>query len=259
MKVLARADAGWPSVIVNWLPPGIGEGDEPHRHYHRTVHEGGFVLHGELPMAEFDSLDAARGVAVLFQQGYCMDRGPGSVHGLDPRMTSAIGFTILEWRTGTGTYLTEGEAEDESVVLPALAEVDELPDSGRRGVVLDRADLRLVDTRELPSDEVEGSPGARIQPLALGADIAITAAVMKLGPGALTRRRPCSMAARARTCSMVSSCSRMAAHCGRRGTRTRRSARLSQAPQAAVCFASSARLPAERLRARRHRHRRRLG
>ena len=184
MKVLARADAGWPSVIVNWLPPGIGEGDEPHRHYHRTVREGGFVLHGELPVAEFDSLDAARGVAVLFQQGYCMDRGPGSVHGLDPRMTSAIGFTILEWRTGTGTYLTEDEAEDESVVLPALAEVDELPDSGRRGVVLDRADLRLVDTRELPSDEVEGSPGARIQPLALGADIAITAAVMKLGPGA---------------------------------------------------------------------------
>ena len=184
MRVLARASEGWPSVILNWLPPGIGEGAEPHRHYHRTVREHGLVLHGELPMVEFESLEAERGAAVLFREGYCMDRSPGSVHGLDPRFTSQIGFTILEWRTGTGTYLTEEGACEESIVLPAPAEVDELAPSGRPGVVVDGPALRLLDTRELPGEELDEWPGARIQRVALGADGSTTAAIVQLAPGA---------------------------------------------------------------------------
>src|SRR5262245_35231300 len=82
-KVLARDDQGEPSVQITWIPPGPG-GADPERHFHRTVHEWGYVLFGELPMREYTSADAERGRPVVFRAGYFMDRRPGSVHGIDP-------------------------------------------------------------------------------------------------------------------------------------------------------------------------------
>src|SRR5262245_54913238 len=76
MQLLARDGDGHPAVLVTWIPPGFAS-PLPERHYHRSVRERGYVLDGELAIAEFDGLDAARGVGVRFRAGFFMDRGPG--------------------------------------------------------------------------------------------------------------------------------------------------------------------------------------
>jgi hypothetical protein len=53
-----------------------------------------------------------------------MDRAPGSIHGVDLTRQSPTGFTILEWRSGPGTYLREPTADTETTVLSA-AELDD--------------------------------------------------------------------------------------------------------------------------------------
>jgi hypothetical protein len=94
-----------------------------------------------------------------------MDRAPGCIHGLDPRSTSPSGFTILEWRDGTGTYLLEEEAATESVVESAPAEVVYRDRDPRPGVVVDRDDLSLLDVLELPWDVPEPDGATRVQRL----------------------------------------------------------------------------------------------
>src|SRR5579871_4952623 len=136
-KVLSRDDAGEPSVQLTWIPAGLELG-EPERHFHRTVHERGLVLFGELPMREYRSPEDDRGRPVLFRQGFYMDRAPGSVHGIDPERSSSVGFVMLEWRTGPGTYLAEPRAADETVVLPASREVDDVNPLRPPGSSLDR-------------------------------------------------------------------------------------------------------------------------
>ncbi len=164
MKTLARHEGGWESVILNWLPPDLG-GGEPHRHYHRSVRERGLVFDGELPMAEFVAGEPGPGVAVLFRAGFYMDRAPGCLHGLDPQRRSQSGFTILEWRDGPGTYLLEEVAATESVVEDAPAEIGSLAPVPRPGVVIERDDLRLLDTLELPWESSADEPGVRAQGL----------------------------------------------------------------------------------------------
>ena len=112
-KILSRDADGDPRVQITWIPPGLSH-PEPSRHYHRTVHERGFVLFGELPMREYASVDDERGRPVVFRRGYYMDWAPGSQHGIDPDVSSCVGFVMLDWRTGTGTYLQEESAGRET-------------------------------------------------------------------------------------------------------------------------------------------------
>lgn len=181
MKVLERSDEGWPSVLVNWLPAGLAS-DTPHRHYHRTVREHGLVLDGELPMAEYETLDDTPGVAMLFRAGIYMDRSPGCVHGLDPTRSAPTGFTILEWRTGPGTYLTEERAAQESIVEDAPATTTPMV-LGPPGIVIERDDLRLLDTRELPWESADIAPGARRKRLSPAREGRSAVDLLWLGPG----------------------------------------------------------------------------
>lgn len=120
VRVLTRAPEGHTDTVILQLPPLPADlAAEPHRHFHRTVHELGYVLGGELPMREYASEDDDVGVRVRFHEGCFMDRAPGSVHGLDPSRATVPGFTFLEWRDGPGTYLHEAGMETETVVLPA--------------------------------------------------------------------------------------------------------------------------------------------
>jgi len=163
-KVLSRDLDGDPRVQITWMPPGLRH-DEPSRHYHRTVHERGFALFGELPMREYASVEDERGRPVLFRAGYYMDRLPGSVHGIDPDASSSVGFMMLDWRTGSGTYLREESAAQETALLPASREIDDAtplhPEDAPAGTVVDSGKLRLLDTRAMAWEPMPGIRGAR--------------------------------------------------------------------------------------------------
>jgi hypothetical protein len=163
-KVLSRDANGVPCVQLTWIPPGLSHA-EPSRHYHQTVRERGLVLFGELPMREYASPDDERGRPVVFRQGYYMDRAPGSVHGIDPDVSSAVGFVMLDWRTGPGTYLLEPGADRETVVLPASREIDDTTPlcaaDAPAGTVVDSGKLRLLDTRAMAWEVMPGIRGAR--------------------------------------------------------------------------------------------------
>lgn len=171
IKVLSRDAEGNPMVFLQWLPPGKLPGvDLPHRHYHRTVREYAFVLWGELPHWEYRDADA-QGEMVLFREGFFMDRRPGSIHGLEPSATSAIGCVLLMWRDGIGTMLDEPDVEEETVdvpfgsATPGSAPTTTGMPTGPDGVVLERPDVTLLDTREMPWQEFEGLAGARVKVL----------------------------------------------------------------------------------------------
>jgi hypothetical protein len=183
-KVLARDEQGAPSVQLTWIPPGLLS-EKPERHFHRTVHERGYVLFGELPMREYASPDQEHGRPVVFKQGYYMDRGPGSVHGLDPAVVSPVGFLMLEWRTGPGTYLLEEAARHETVVLPAAYEPDETPAcpaESAAGTIVDSGKLRLLDTRAMPWEVMDGIPGARWKVLSCDSNGNASVALIWLAP-----------------------------------------------------------------------------
>ena len=105
-----------------WMAPRTAGGSHE-RHYHKTVHERGYCLGGELPMREFAGVADEVGDRGLFHEGVFMDRRPGSVHGVDNGRESAVGFTFLEWRSGPKTYLLEDDIESETIVLPAAEPV----------------------------------------------------------------------------------------------------------------------------------------
>lgn len=169
-KVLSRDGDGVPMIMLNWLPPDL-RSRGPERHYHRAVVEHGFVLSGQLAIREYESLEDVQGAPVCFREGYFYSRQAGSVHGLDPVASPVpgVGFVILEWRTGPGTYLWEEGAEAETTrdVLPK-AIVDDRPplEPDSRGVVVERDDLTILDTRAMPWEEHPGFPEARIKVLA---------------------------------------------------------------------------------------------
>lgn len=167
-KVLSRDSSGVPLIMLNWLPAKLPSSG-PERHYHRSVLEHGFVLAGEFPIREYEGLDDVQGLPVLFRDGYFYRRTPGSMHGRDPVVAAdatGIGFLILEWRSGPGTYLWEEgiEAETTSDLLHN-AIVDDRPplEADPRGVVLERDDIRILDTRAMPWEEHPGLATARIK------------------------------------------------------------------------------------------------
>lgn len=172
-KTLSRAPAGWSQVQVTWIPPGLTAGDRPERHFHRTVHERGLVLFGDLPMREYLSEDDVTGRPVIFREGFFMDRRPGSVHGIDPHLTSQAGFMMLEWRSGPGTFLWEDGADQETTVLEASAVASDgplAPAGSPPWVVADSGKLTLLDTRAMPWEPLAGIPGASVKPLTRHAD-----------------------------------------------------------------------------------------
>lgn len=168
-KVLSRDRDGIPLIMLNWLPPELSARG-PERHYHRTVQEHGFVLGGQLPIREYESLEDTRGEPVCFREGYFYRREPGSVHGLDlfAPDTPGTGFLILEWRSGAGTYLWEEGVERETTVdLLSEPVLDDRPALGAdaRGCVLEREDLTILDTRAMPWEQHPAFTSARIKVL----------------------------------------------------------------------------------------------
>ena len=167
-KTLSQAPDGTSLIQVTWIPAGYKGAGRPKRHFHSTVHERGIVLFGDLPMREYLSPDDDHGRPVVFREGYFMDRKPGSVHGIDPDRTSDVGFVMLEWRTGPGTFLTEPGAEQETVVLEASPEASDrplAPDGSPPWIIADSGGLKLIDTRAMPWEPLQGIAGAQMQAL----------------------------------------------------------------------------------------------
>lgn len=186
-KVLARGADGTPLVMLNWLPPELAP-QRAERHWHRTVLEHGLVLGGEMAIREYAGVADEHGRAVRFTEGYFYRRRPGSVHGLDPLASErpGIGFLILEWRTGPGTYLWELDMERETVVeaLPEPGPVDDRSpaDADEHGVVLHRDDVTILDSRAMAWKPHPGLPGTRVKVLAADAVGLPSALLAWIGP-----------------------------------------------------------------------------
>lgn len=192
VKVLTRDDAGHPSTFIQWLPPGELEGVAlPHRHFHRTVTEYAYVLSGDLPHWEYGSAEEEHGQLVVFREGYFMERRPGSIHGLEPGPVSETGVTILFWRDGTGTMVDEPDFAQETEELsfsagwqpPATPPEPLAPQAG--GVVLERPDVRILDTREMEWEDWGGETGMKARILSRLPDGNPATMLVWLPPGEL--------------------------------------------------------------------------
>jgi hypothetical protein len=126
-----------------------------------------------------------RGRPVVFKQGYYMNREPGSVHGIDPSVPIRVGFLMLEWRTGPGTYLQEPNIERETTILPASLEVDDAPlkpDDAPPWVVVDSGGLTLIDTWEMPWQDFGGMQNSKQKQLSFEPGGWCSVAISYLGP-----------------------------------------------------------------------------
>jgi hypothetical protein len=153
-----RDAAGEPRVLLFYLPPHFEVPHLPHRQYHRTVEEFGYVFAGELPHWEYREAGQQHGTFVRHRPGLFTHRLPGSIHGLEPGATSRVGCTRLIIRTGTGNWIGEPDFEDETVTVPyeprwrPRGEPVEGP-PGDGGVVVDWPDLRILDVERLDWEE----------------------------------------------------------------------------------------------------------
>jgi hypothetical protein len=186
VKKLYNDPDGNPIVMMVWLPPGDLGVPIPHRHYHATVYEHAFHLGGDLPHAEWAEKNADHEV-VVFREGYFLDRKPGSIHGLDALYSDA-GCTIILWRNGLGNWLDEPNAAEETLEVPFEREFhgltyDQRTINDRDGIVIDRPDARILDTRELPWRPLGDVPGARVRELAFDGAGNATARMVYFPPG----------------------------------------------------------------------------
>lgn len=186
VKQLHVDPEGHPIVMVVWLPPGDLGVPIPHRHYHATVYEHAFHLGGDLPHAEWAGKNADHEV-VVFRQGYFLDRKPGSIHGLDA-LYSDTGCSILVWRNGLGNWLDEPNAAEETLEVPferpfRSLTYEQRTVNDRDGIVIDRPDARILDTRELPWAPLGDDPAARVRELAHDAAGVATVRMVYFPPG----------------------------------------------------------------------------
>jgi len=178
VKVLHQDAEDVPVVMLVWLPPGDLGIELPHRHKHLTVHESAYHVWGDLPHAEFAS-DADEHELVVFRKGYYMDRRPGSIHGND-FLFSQAGSVILCWRNGTGNWLDEPNAPEETIEVPfgdgfvPKTLQDVIHSTPGDGVVLDREGARIVDTREMDWKPLGPGSTAQVRELAWDPDGATT-------------------------------------------------------------------------------------
>lgn len=190
VKVLSRDDAGRELVFLVWMPPGELPGVcLPHRHYHRTVREYSLIVSGELPHWEYKDTAQQRGDLVVFREGYFMERHPGSIHGLESGLTSANGCTILMWRDGVGNWVNEPEAEQETIDVAyddpptdVSGPTTELA-AQEGGVVLERPDVTIRDTRAMPWEPFDGLRGGKVKVLARDAAGHASVFIVWMPPG----------------------------------------------------------------------------
>jgi hypothetical protein len=165
-KVLARTEEGVPRIFLQCMPPGfpVSRFQPPYRHYHRTVRESCFLLHGEFPGAEYESAEQDYGDLVVKQAGWFMDRDPGSLHGFEPELPNPTGCVFLMWNDGPGMSRMGVDSEDfeeETVDVPYpprtnVPSVESRLSTARpdgSGVVIDRGGVRWIDTRAMEWEE----------------------------------------------------------------------------------------------------------
>lgn len=194
VKVLQQDEQGNAMAFLVWMPPGDLGVPLPHRHYHATVHEYAYTVSGDLPHWEYADPSQDVGDLVLFRECYYMDRRPGSIHGLEEGLASSAGSVILFWRDGVGNWLDEPEAATETIDVaygqkpPPLtsAEKARKPAFGS-GVVLERPDLSILDTREMTWEDHDGIAGTKIKVLSRHDDGEATVSLLLLPPGDLPR------------------------------------------------------------------------
>jgi hypothetical protein len=193
VKVLHVDDEGRPLAFLVWMPPGDLGVEIPHRHYHATTHEWAYTLAGDLPHWEYASADSDESQLVVFREGYYMDRSPGSIHGLEEGVNSDTGTTILFWRDNVGNWLDEPNAAEETLdvdfaspeTLKRKSRGDALAATYGDGTVLQRDDLRIVDTREMFWDAYDGLSGTKIKVLSRDAEDLPSTSLIWLPPGDL--------------------------------------------------------------------------
>lgn len=192
IKVLARDNDGRPATFIQWIPPGgVPALVPPVRHYHRSVAEYAYVLSGELPCWEYADAVDRHGDLVVLREGYFVERESGAVHGFEPGIASSTGATIMCWREGAGTMVGEPEFVTETVDVPypddwapidAPSPLDPAPD----GVVLERAGIRILDTRAMEWTPWGGPTGMKARILARHPDGDPSVFLIWLPPGELT-------------------------------------------------------------------------
>jgi hypothetical protein len=188
VKPLYLDEDGNAMVMLAWLPPGDLQMPLPHRHLHRTVYECSYHVAGDLPHAEWETLED-RQQLVTFREGFFMNRAPRSLHG-NEWLFSQSGATVLMWRSGTGNWLDDPDAPTETHILdpePAAFErsrtEETLPASWGSGRVLDRPDVRIVSTREMTWEDIPEAPGARVKLLSVDQAGLPSARIVFLPPG----------------------------------------------------------------------------
>jgi uncharacterized cupin superfamily protein len=195
VKILHADQEGVPLVFLVWMPPGDLGVEIPHRHYHATTHEWSYIVEGDLPHWEYASAESDESELVVFRPGYYMDRSPGSIHGLEEGVNSDTGTTILFWRDNTGNWLDEPRAAEETLGVP-FADAGALKRKQRTdalsarygdGTVLERDDLRIVDSREMAWEPHDGIPGSKIKVLSRFPDGQAQTSVLWLPPGDLPK------------------------------------------------------------------------
>lgn len=191
-KVLARfqdgPDAGEPEAFIFYMPAGFVLPDLPYRHYHSTVEELSYTIAGELPHWEYRDRDEQYGVLSKRRTGSAMHRLGGSVHGLEPGPVSQVGYTSLMVRSGTGNWIHDARAAEETVHLdfePGWSADRMLPEQQvtyGSGVILDWPDLKLWHTDFMDWQPAETMPGALWKPLARDPQGRVKMAVVFLPP-----------------------------------------------------------------------------
>jgi hypothetical protein len=92
------------------------------------------------------------------------------------------------WRNRAGNWLDEPEANEETIDVPY--EPSWRPDKAtpsalpvRDGLIIDRPDLRLLDTREMPWEDFDGWKGAKVKVLSRDASERAMVMLVWMPPG----------------------------------------------------------------------------
>ena len=128
-KPLAHYPCGDPKAQLLFFPPGLDPGRSPDehpsyppvlraaRHTHHRMIELLYVLDGDMPLSEWESVEQQQGERAWWREGFFLYRRPGSIHGAEPGETSVAGVTILHFRLG-------GSADPGGPAFPEEIEVD---------------------------------------------------------------------------------------------------------------------------------------
>ena len=126
-KVLGRYPSGGTKMQILHFPSGLSPDRRPDdfpfyppalraaRHHHRGMLELLYVLHGEMPVSEWESIEH-EGEFVWWREGIFAYRREGSVHGSMPGETTVTGATILHFRLGGSESAVEPAFREQVIV-----------------------------------------------------------------------------------------------------------------------------------------------